>query len=136
MHASSADRRTVTFTLETPIKINRKQNEKFRVTADVVDGAGKTSHFVIDQEVYVQGKGLQFGYGLAINLPTWGTSTQFNILAGEITLVENQLPARKIRENQKDVVLADFGLMVNNGKDLTLEDIAFNLSGLSAPFSG
>jgi hypothetical protein len=137
--ANSTDRRTVTFTLSTPLKITKKQSEDLRVFADVVQGAGDKSNFVVDQETYVQGKGMQYGYGLAVDVSDFDpipTASEFVILAGDITLVENQLPSRKIRQNQKDVVLADFGVIVNAGKDLTLENVSFALAVISGgPFA-
>jgi hypothetical protein len=129
--AASADRRTVTFMLATPLKITKNQSEDLRVVADVVQGAGDNSNFVIDQETYVQGRGLQYGYGLAIDVTAFDTlpaASDFIILAGDVTLSENQLTARKIRENQEDVVLADFDLVVNAGDDLTLENIRFDVA--------
>ncbi len=109
--ATSNDR-YVTFNLSTPLKISKKQSEDLRVFADVIQGAGDKSKFTIDTETYVQGKGVQYGYGIAVDVTDYTTdATEFTILAGEITLTENTLAARKIRQNQKDVVLADYLLL-------------------------
>jgi hypothetical protein len=136
--ASSSDRRTVTFTLSSPLKITKNQSEDLRVFADVMQGAGDTSNFIIDQETYLQGKGMQYGYGLAVDVSDFDpvpTASEFTITAGDVTLAENQLPSRKIRQNQADVVLADFDVIVTAGKDLTLEDIRFDLA-TTVPFNG
>jgi len=118
------------------LKISKKQSEDLRVFADVIQGAGDKSKFTIDTETYVQGKGVQYGYGIAVDVTDYTTdATEFTILAGEITLTENTLAARKIRQNQKDVVLADYSLIVNAGKDLTLEDVKFVLNSTNGALS-
>ena len=135
--ATSSDR-TVTFNLSTPLTISKKQSEDLRVFADVIKGAGDQSKFTIDTETYLQGKGTQYGYGIAVNVADYNTPNvpqTITILAGEITFTENALPARKIRQNQKDVVLADYNLIVNAGKDLTLEDVNFVLNSTNGALS-
>lgn len=117
----------LTFTLSTPVKIESGKTEKFSVTADIIAGAGDKIELDIDQEIYVLGKDLKYGYGIAVT-ETF-TADEVNILAGEVTLSETTLPSDKVRFDKDNVVLAAFDLISKAGKGLSLEDIAFVLNG-------
>lgn len=118
----------VTFVLTTPVTIGENETEDFRVYADVVAGAGDDVSFTIDQEIYVLGKDAKYGYGLAVNVASYAAQP-FSILAGELTLVEKKLPNDLARADRDEFVLAQFELIPNAGKDLSLEDITFVLNG-------
>jgi len=123
-----ANGKYVTFTLTTPLTILKNESQDLRVYADVIAGAGDIIDFTIDQEIYVIGTDDQYGYGIATDISSYTSSDPFVVLAGDLTLSENRLPSTKARQNQKDVVLADFGLFTKSGKDLSLENIKFNIT--------
>jgi hypothetical protein len=124
-----ANGKYVTFTLATPVKIESGKTEKFSVTADVIAGAGDQVSFDIDQAIYVLGNDLKFGYGIAVTDPVSFTEQVLTILAGEVTLSENNLTVDKIRFDRDNVVLASLDLISQAGKSLSLEDIKYMLNG-------
>ncbi|MDP2670536.1 MAG: S-layer homology domain-containing protein [bacterium] len=121
----------VTFTLATPVAISQNKSEDFRVYADVTAGAGDQVAFTISQEVYIAGVDAKYGYGIAVSGTDTYTAQTFDILAGDLTLVEHSLDNDQIRENSDNVVLAEFGLNVNAGQDLSLENIKFTANSVS-----
>lgn len=124
----------LTFVFSTPVVIGDGETEDFRVYADVVAGAGDTIGFYIDQEIYVLGTDSDYGYGIAVDVSNY-VRQDFAIKAGELTLVEQKLPTDMFRQDRDDVVLAQFELLLNAGKDISLENIKFTLNG-GATLSG
>jgi len=105
--------------------IGENETEDFKVLADVIEGAGDEIAFGIDERIYVRGYDERFGYGLSVNL-NYGFE-QFEINAGEITLLEAALAVDELRDDRDDAVLAQFDINVNAGQDLSLEDISFDV---------
>ncbi len=116
----------LTFVLDDPMMIGDNESESFKVLADVIAGAGDQIGFLLDQEIYVMGYDDNFGYGLNVNA-NWIAPQQFAINAGAVTFVEQKLKPSNIRADRKDVELAKFNVNINQGQDLSLEDILFTV---------
>ena len=118
----------VTFVLDTPFEIEQGESEDLNVFADVIDGAGDSVTMTFEDSIDVQGYDDVFELGIQTVIPTSPVFTQtFNITAGELTLVEVDLPFDEIREDRDDIVLAEFNAIVNQGQALLIEDLAFDL---------
>jgi hypothetical protein len=135
MVASVSDK-YLTFTLATPVMIDENEEEDFKVLADIIAGAGETIDLIIDESIYIRGYDERYGFGLAVvaeydGTPLTGNPPRSNnavdINAGELTFVELDIDRDEIRADRDDFVIAAFDVNVNAGKDLSLEDISFNV---------
>jgi len=122
----NANGKYVTFMLDEPLMIDENESESFRVMADVIAGAGDQIAFLIDEEIYVMGYDDGFGFGLDVDA-NWTIADPFDINAGEVTFVEQELTPDEIRADRDEVTLALFDVNINAGQDLSLEDISFTV---------
>jgi hypothetical protein len=134
----------LTFNMEEGITIREDKNEDFLVTADIVEGAGDTVTFVIDEALDVTAESTKFGYGASVNITAVDSTNDLGsivIEAGELTIVEIEPDFDEIREDKNNVVLGGFQLTNVAGQNLELKEfgvqIAFNAgsTGLSAATS-
>lgn len=133
---SAANNSAFTFTLATPLEIKRGQTQRFNVIADIVDGAGDDINIVVERPSNVKGYSSQLGLGLAVQIPTvFGTTNEFTITAGELTISKNTLSATKLTKNRDNFVLGSWDFIVAPGQNLLLEDIILNLE-VQGSYSG
>lgn len=115
----------VTFTFGNGLTIAKNKTEKFNVKADVIAGAGDTLSFYVDKALDVTANGTKFGYGASVDISTSDVSSPLGaaatIQAGELTLVDIDAPADKIREDKDDVVLGTIKVTNVAGKNLELQ---------------
>jgi hypothetical protein len=116
------------FALDEPFQVKEGKTATCRVFADIVAEAGETIDLFIDEKIDVMGES-DFGYGIDANITNMAEGGQaVDILAGELTLVEVDLPSDEVKDSSDDVVLGQFKVIVNNGKDLFIEDVNFDLT--------
>lgn len=117
----------LSFTFD-PYTVKEGETIDCNIYADVVASAGEAIALYIDESLDVMGSS-DFGYGIAVDVDNYQEvdAQVVDILAGELTLVEQNLDADEVREDQDDVVLGEFKVIVNNGQALYIEDISMGL---------
>jgi len=130
----SANDDYLSFTFD-PFLVQDGETMDCNVFADVVASAGESVALYIDESLDVMGSS-DFGYGIAVDVDLYqeANAQVIDIVAGELTLVEQKNDADEIREDQDDVVLGEFKVIVNNGQALYIEDISFDLFSDANPF--
>ena len=114
----------LTFNLGDGILIEEDKNEDFTVTADVVEGAGDTIGFSIEQALDVTASSTKFGFGAAVDVDAVDSNNAFGtvtIEAGELTIVEVNSDIDEIREDKDNVTLATFEVVNVAGANLELQ---------------
>lgn len=110
----------VTFDLGAGVVIQEDQTEKFTVRADVLAGSAKTINFSFDKKLDLTGMDQQYGYGVSVV----GEGVDLGsvaIEAGEITLVDMDAPADKIRSDKQNVELGSIKVTNVSGGNLELQ---------------
>jgi len=123
----------LTFDLGDGIVIEEDKTEDFTVKADIVEGAGDTIGFSIDQALDVTAQSTKFGYGASVDLSTNNVSSNnafgtFKIQAGELTLTEINSEIDKIREDKENVVLGKVKVTNVAGQNLELQRFGARLA--------
>lgn len=119
----------ITFVLDTPAVVQEGNTEEFKVFADIIAGIDDDIKLVLNEEHYVMGYDSKYGAGLwVIPDTTYTDSDVVSITAGDVTIEERHLSYDKFRQDEDDIVLAEFDLTVRAGEDVVLEDIAFGVS--------
>lgn len=127
----------LTFSFPEGVEVDEGQTVDCVVLADVVGQPGETVSFYIDEELDVRGEDDQFGVGVDVNVSGYPEGSQdVDIVDGELTIVEQNIDADEIKENDDDVVLGDFKVIVNAGADLFIEDINFDLNRTAGAQTG
>lgn len=123
----------LTFNFPEGVEVREGQTVDCVILADVIGQAGETVSFYIDEELDVRGEDDRYGVGIDVDVSNYGEAQgqDVDIIAGELTLVEQNIDADEIKENDDDVILGDFKVIVNAGQDLYIEDIAFDLTTVS-----
>jgi hypothetical protein len=134
----------VTFTFGNGYTIAKNKVEKFTVKADVVAGANDVIKFYVDKSLDVSANGTKYGYGAAVDISTYsgigtgvdtaGDLGSITIQAGELTLVDIDAPADKIREDKDDVVLGSIKVTNVAGKSLELQDFGVRVAVTWTPY--
>lgn len=111
-----------------PLTVKQGESVDCNVYADVVANAGDAVALYIDESLDVMGSS-DFGYGIAVDVDNYqeANAQVVDILAGELTLVKQKLTYSEVREDQTDVVLGEFKVIINNGQALYIQDISFDL---------
>lgn len=113
----------LTFVIDGGVEIEEDQTEDFTVKADVVEGAGETISFDIDEELDVTAQSQRLGVGAAVDIAQFDrATTEITIEAGELTLVEVDLGYDEIREDKDNVEIAKFEVFNAAGQNLELQD--------------
>lgn len=117
----------LSFTFD-PFMVQDGETVDCNVFADVVASAGESVALYIDESLDVMGSS-DFGFGIAVDVDNYQEvdAQVIDILAGELTLVEQKNDTDEVREDQDDVVLGEFKVVVNNGQALYIEDISMDL---------
>jgi hypothetical protein len=121
----------LTFTLDDGLTIREDKTEDFTVTADVIEGAGDTISFRIDEALDVTAESTKFGYGAAVDIDAVDGSNAFGeitIEAGELTLTEIKSDIDEIREDKKNVVVAGFKVTNVAGQNLELQEFGIRVA--------
>ena len=114
----------LTFDLGEGVVVEEDKNEDFLVTADIVEGAGDTVSFNIDESLDVTAESTKFGYGAAVNITAVDASGDLGTVtleAGELTIIEIEPEYDEIREDKNNVVIGGFELNNVAGENLELQ---------------
>lgn len=125
--APSISNRYVTFTLNNPITINKSiSNKRLTVTADVVDGAGKTIGLVIEAASDVVATGDYYGYQSQI--ATTLTSRLVTVKAGTVSIEKVNAASDKLRVDVDNQEIGTFKITANSGKNAELSTLRLTIT--------
>ena len=126
--APSISNRYVTFTLNNPITINKSiSNKRLTVTADVVDGAGKTIGLAIESASDVVATGDYYGYQSKIDT-TALTSRLVTIKAGTVSIEKVNATSDKLRVDVDNQEVGTFKITANSGKNAELSTLKLTIT--------
>lgn len=112
----------LTFNLWNGLTVKEDKNESLVVKADIVGGAADKIQWILDKKLDVTAIGLKYGYWAGISATEGMTfGAEFEIQAGQLTLVDMDAESTDIREDKKDVVLGTIKVTNVSGKDLELQ---------------
>lgn len=111
--------------------IEEDKTEDFTVTADVVDGAGDTIEFRVDEKLDITANSTKFAFGAAVNIAavnSFGNLGTVTIEAGELTFVEVDAENDEIREDKDNVELGSIKVTNIAGQSLEMEEFGVMIS--------
>ena len=113
-----------TFTLNAPATILKGATKRFEIRGDVVDGAGKTMMFVLDNVADVTTIGNYYGFQTIVTGSM--TTALFDITAGAVSIEKVNAANSTIKSDTTDVEAGTFKITINSGK--TVEMSTFRLT--------
>jgi len=118
------------FDLGDGILVREDKNEDFTVKADIIEGAGDSITFYIDEALDVTAESTKFGYGAAIDIDAVDASGDLGTVtleAGELTIIEIEADFDEVREDKNNVVLGGFKLNNVAGENLELQEFGIRI---------
>ena len=118
----------LTFDLGEGISIDEDKNVDFTVRADIVEGAGDSISFGIDEALDVTAQSTKFGFGASVDISAATNFGTIKIEAGELSITEVEPDFDEIREDKNNVVIG--GFMLNNvaGENLELQEFGVRIA--------
>jgi hypothetical protein len=131
----SMENRYVDFMLDTPVSIDKSDNLDVVVYGDIVDGIDKTidlyANNVADFDVRGSAYGNNYSANILIGDFEAGDVSDYTIAGSEINVSFDGPTAQDIKDDTKDVVLANFKIKSNN-LDVNIETMSFELTSSAA----
>jgi hypothetical protein len=127
--AASISGRYVTFVLANPIVIAKNTaNKRMTITADVVDGAGKTIGFMLESSSDITTVGNYYGYQTTISGTATDTGLLTTIKAGTISVEKINAAVDTLRVDVDNQEAGTFKITANSGKNAELSTLKLSIA--------
>jgi hypothetical protein len=116
------------FSIEDGYLIKEDKTPIFTVKADVLDGAGKTIQYTIENAMDIVAVGMKNNQGANIAITT-NDMDSVTVSAGKVTVTRTNPPSTDLVGNKKDQFLGSFEIANNAGKSLKLSTLKLAMTG-------
>ena len=127
---ASTNGKYLTFDLGDGFTVSENKTEKFKVTADIIWGAGKTVSFYVDKNLDITANDTQYGFWASVvitNVDATGNLWTLTVQAGQLTLVDIDPTVTTIKEDKKDIILGKLKVVNNAWNNLEIQKFGVKL---------